>query len=336
VSARVDPTGDVKGPAATASARSIVLGDIGGTTARFALLTGHKLSPVEHMNDVQFPHFSEALRRFLDRRQEQTTATAALFAVAGPVHGEYCALINKHWVIDGAELRRSFGFSNVRLINDFEAVAWSLPQLAANDRLAVGGGKAMSGTPILVVGPGTGLGIAAFIPDAEHPRVIATEGGHGTLPASSRREDAVIHILRRRFGHVSSERTLSGSGIENLYNALAELDGVSVPQRSAAEITQAALAGTCPVSREALDMFCAMLGTVAGNVALGFGARGGIYVGGGIVPRIADFFARSSFRERLEAKGRLGNYMQSIPSYVILHPDVAFLGLRTLAHRWSL
>lgn len=313
----------------------VVLGDIGGTTARFAFLTERKLGIVDHISVVDYSSFADALEAFVHRHAAQTRSCRALFAVAGPVEMGRCALVNNQWVVDVSELSARFGFAKVDLINDFEATAWSLPQLLPSDLRAVGGGQSVSDAPMAVIGPGTGLGVAGFIPDPGNPRVVATEGGHSTLPSSSPREDAVIQLLRQQFGHVSSERALSGGGLENLYRALSKLDRALVPHRTAADITRAALGGTCQISRAALDMFCGMLGTVAGNIALCFGARGGIYLAGGIVPQITDFLAWSSFRERFEAKGRLSGYLASIPTSVIMHPDVAFLGLQTLAQNDS-
>jgi glucokinase len=311
----------------------VILGDIGGTTARFAVLTGADLSDVAHMHVADYPDFNDALATFLGQYPPLPRPCAAIFAVAGPVEHERCALVNNRWIIEASELRKIFDLSDVHLVNDFEATAWSLPSLAKDDLFPLGDGTTVGSAPMAIIGPGTGLGVAGFIPDPLSPRVIATEAGHTTLPSCTPREDVVIHALRQQFGHVSSERALSGAGIENLYRELAKIDGASVPQRSAAEITQAAVTGNCAVCRAALDMFCAMLGTVAGNVALGFGARGGVYIAGGIVPRIADFVRRSAFRERFESKGRLSPYVHAIPSYVIMHPDVAFLGLQTLARR---
>jgi glucokinase len=188
---------------------------------------------------------------------------------------------------------------------------------------------------VVVLGPGTGLGVACFVPASPNPVVIASEGGHATMAATSPREDAIINHLRREFGHVSAERVISGMGIEHLYHAVVALDEVDAPQRSASEITKAALDGNCPISRAALELFCAMLGTIAGNVALTFGARGGVYIAGGIAPRLTDFLARSEFRARFESKGRLETYLASIPTSVITHPSATFLGLRSIAKRNS-
>ena len=173
--------------------------------------------------------------------------------------------------------------------------------------------------------------MAVSIPHATGHLVLSSEGGHSTMAGSSLREDAVIAYLRRRFGHVSAEHVLSGNGLENLYEALAALDNLMLPRRRAAEITRAGIEGTCSTSRAAIDMFCAMLGTVAGNLALTLGARGGIFIGGGILRHMPEYFVRSPFRARFEEKGRLSKYLEPIPAYLILDEDAAFVGLRALA-----
>jgi glucokinase len=310
----------------------ILLADIGATNARFALLRqGHGMGPVRTLAVADHPQLTDAVAAFLDGHRPPLGA--AMLAVAGPVDGERCALTNCAWTVDAAELRRVLGISAVRVVNDFEATALSLPALRASHLAALGGGRPVAGAPMVVLGPGTGLGLACHVPRDGVPLVIATEGGHATLAASSAREDAVIDWLRRRFGHVSAERALSGPGLENLYRGLAALDGAEVPKRDAVAITQAGLAGTCAVSRAALDMFCAMLGTFAGNAALSFGACGGVFIAGGIAPRIVAHLARSEFRARFEAKGRFRAYMEAIPSRVIVHPDYAFIGLTSLLDR---
>ena len=156
---------------------------------------------------------------------------------------------------------------------------------------------------------------------------------HATLSGANKQEDAVIDYLRGGFGHVSAERALSGGGIVNLYQALAAIDGVTVPEREASGITAAAASGTCPLSREALNMFCAMLGTFAGNAALTLRAQGGVFISGGIVPRIHGFLEQSQFRSRFEAKGRFSKHVSKIGTYVITHDDPAFIGLQALAEK---
>ena len=194
----------------------------------------------------------------------------------------------------------------------------------------IGGGKPEPGAPMLVLGPGTGFGAAALVWHEGRAIPVATEGGHNTLPGMSTREDAIIAHLRGRFGHVSIERAVSGPGLDNLYNAIAALDGLNVPARNPNDITNAALNEDCPASRMALEMFCAMLGTVAGNFALTFRACGGVYIAGGIAPRIADFLAASDFRERFESKGRFKNFLERIPTSIIVHPNPSFPGLKAL------
>lgn len=317
------------------SPEHVLLGDIGATNARLALLSNGVLGPIDSFTVAEFARFTDALDAFLERHCRHVPVPAALLAVAGPVAEDRCVLTNCPWTIDAPELRAGFGFAKVHMLNDFEATARSLPQLTAADLYPLGGGAAVPGEPMAVLGPGTGLGVACLVPAAPNSVVIASEGGHATMAATSPREDAVIDHLRRELGHVSAERVVSGLGLENLYRAVVALDGVDAPQRNAAEITKAAFDGNCPVARTALELFCAMLGTIAGNAALMFGARGGVFIAGGIAPRLTDFMARSEFRARFESKGRLRTYLASIPTSVIVHPAATFLGLRSIAKRAS-
>jgi len=311
--------------------RKVLLADIGGTNARFALLADGTVGNIAHLAVSDFGSFGEALDRYLGGLPQAGVIGAAILAVSGAVEDGRCALTNNPWVIDAAELCAAHGFSMVRLINDFEAVAWALPRLSPGQLLRVGGRQPVEGAPLVALGPGTGLGVAASIPHADGHLVLPSEGGHSTMAGSSPREDAVIAHLRRRLGHVSAERVLSGNGLENLHDALAALDDITLPRRSAAEITRAGIEGSCPTSRAAIDMFCAMLGTVAGNLALTFGAKGGIFIAGGVLRHMPEYFAGSQFRARFEEKGRFRSYLEPIPAYLILDDDAAFDGLRHLA-----
>jgi glucokinase len=313
------------------SVRSVLLADIGGTNARFGILADGRVAMIARRAISDCGSFREALDQYLGTLPEAGKIGAAILAVSGVIEDGRCVLTNNPWVIDAADLRAAWGFSAVRLINDFEAVAWSLPRLSPDKLLQVGGEQPVAGMPLVALGPGTGLGMAVSIPHAAGHLVLSSEGGHATMPGSSVREDAVIAHLRQQFGHVSAERVLSGSGLEHLHEALAALDHLMVPRRLAPEITRAGIEGTCPTSRAAIDMFCAMLGTVAGNLALTLGARGGIFVGGGILRRMPGYFASSPFRARLEDKGRFSKFLAPIPAYLILDQDAAFVGLRTLA-----
>ena len=309
---------------------SCLLADVGGTNVRLALLENGCICHEARYAVADFAGPAEAIGAFLADHAPATGPQRAALAFAGPVEGEAARLTNGAWEISAAALRTAFGFERVRLVNDFAGVAWSLPKLAAADLVTVGGGAAVAAAPKAAVGPGTGLGVAGFVPDAAAPRVLTTEGGHVTMAAADRREAAILEHLRRRYGHVSAERVLSGAGLENLYRAVIAVDGLSGPKRADAEILDHGLEGDCPASAAALELFCAFLGTVAGNLALSLGALGGVYIAGGIVPRFVDRFVVSGFRARFEAKGRFRNYMSGIPTWVIVHPEPAFLGLMHL------
>ena len=312
---------------------SFVLADVGGTNVRFAVLAGSEFRGIEHLSVVDFPQFNDALAAFLSRRTDLGPIRYALFGVAGVVEGGRCTLTNSAWTVDADEVRSRFGFANVHLVNDFEAVAWALPHFGSNELRKLGGGQPKIGAPMLALGPGTGLGVAAYVPRGQSGFVLRTEAGHTTLPSSSAREDAILGILRKRYGHVSAERVLSGHGLENLYQAIATLDTLNVPPRSAAEITKMGLSSGCAASSAAIDAFCAILGEVAGNLALAVGAQGGVFIAGGIALHLRDYLPQSQFRARFEAKGRMSSYVTPIPVFLILHADPAFVGLRVLAAR---
>jgi glucokinase len=310
-----------------------LLADIGGTNARFALLRDGEIGPVEHVKVADYPTVIDAVTAFLLRLGVARPPGAAIFGIAGLITNNRVTLTNSVWTIDAAQLREVVGFETVRLLNDFEAMAWSLPALAASDLFALGEQRPALDAPMLVVGPGTGFGASCFIRQGATSYAVVTEAGHATLPATSERQQRVIEQMRRRFDHVSIERALSGSGLENLYEALAAADGIGVPSRDAASITKTALDGSCSASRAALDMFCCLLGAVCGNLALTFGARGGVYIAGGIVPRFVDHLARSGFRKSFESKGRFESYLREIPINVIVKPDASFVGLKAFFDR---
>jgi glucokinase len=313
----------------SALADGVLLGDIGATNARFSLLSNGSLNAISSFEVAKFGQFTDALVIFIKKHCAHTQIHKALLAIAGPIKGERIALTNSSWVIDISELQTVFGLE-ARIINDFEAVALSLPSLTSADLAGIGGGKSELGAPIAVLGPGSGLGVACLVDRSGRRVVIASEGGHATLAPTCEQEDRIVNQLRKRFGHVSAERVISGSGLENIYQTIAALEALESPPRNAAEITKNALNGECQLARRSLQAFCAFLGSFAGNVALTFGARGGVYIAGGIAPRILNFLVQSEFRERFEAKGRFQSYLKAIPTYVITQPAAALLGLKSL------
>jgi glucokinase len=308
-------------------ARTVLLADIGGTNARFALVEKGREVVVRNYAVLDYPTPSDAIGAFLASVGPRRLPSAAALAVAGPVTGGHAELTNGAWRLNSEALEHDTGIARIQLVNDFAALAKSLPHFCAEDLYAIGGGEEAAGSPRAVLGPGTGLGVAIFVP-AHDGIVLPTEGGHATLPAEDGREAEILAFLRNRFGHVSAERVLSGAGLESLYEAIRMVDGLGgEPLLNADEISARALGGDCPASLATLKTFCAMLGGFAGNVALTAGARGGIYIAGGIVPRFPEFLAASNFRERFEAKGRFRDWLAPIPTFVVTHRYPAFAGL---------
>ena len=215
----------------------------------------------------------------------------------------------------------------MQIINDFTALALALPLLDPDERRAVGGGTAIEAAPIGLLGPGTGLGVSGLVWSGHSWIPLQSEGGHVTFSPVDDREWAVAQVIHRRFGHASPERLLSGPGLVNLYTALAEVEGWSAAALDPAAITDRALAGTCPHCRDVLDIFCGALGTAAGNLAITLGAQGGVYIGGGIVPRLGEFFDHSPFRTRFETKGRFSDYLAAVPTWVITAANPALRGI---------
>ena len=299
-----------------------LIADIGGTNARFALADERGFGEVTTFSTDAFDGPESAMRAFLGG----SVPRAAAVACAGPVEDGVVRLTNAGWLIDAARLRAELGIGDMVVINDFEAVAWALPELGEEDVAAVGRGGAEPGAPALALGAGTGLGVAAYVPCGDGAVVVAGEGGHVTMPAFTEGESEMLSAFRRELGHVSAERLLSGDGLVRLHDWY----GGGAPSRTPAEITDAAVNGTSVVARQALNAFCAMFGTVAGDLALAFGARGGVYIAGGIVPRIGDYFAASEFRRRFEAKGRFRDYLAGIPTLIVRHPNPALAGLAGL------
>ena len=307
----------------------ILLGDIGATNARFAELADGRLGEMKSFEVARFRTFEDVVAAFLAKANSTTKFTQALLALAGPIDRGRCKLTNTSWIVDPRELSAALGFE-IQIVNDFQAVAHSLPSLGPPDLEKIGGGKAEDDAPRVVLGPGSGLGLACLIETPHGRLVVPSEGGHSTLAANSAREDAIIAILREHFGHVSAERAISGPGLENIFQAIARLEDRDAGRVSAAEITRRALTRECKMAEEALSIFCALLGSFAGNTALTFGGRGGVYIAGGISPRIVAFLAASQFRARFEAKGRFQHYLEQIPCNVIIHRAAAFLGLKAL------
>jgi glucokinase len=305
-----------------------LIGDIGGTNARFAISDGTGYANLNTLAGTDYPSFEAAIAAYLDKLPASERPREAAFAIAGPITGDVVTFTNQPWQFSQAELKQRFGFERLAVVNDFTANALSLPYLTPADVDRVGGGKAKPSAAMGILGPGTGLGISGLLRAEDGSWVpVKGEGGHATLAASNDRESQIIALLRAKYDHVSAERVLSGDGLVNLYECLCQLDGKHSAGLKPAQITDAAVKQTDPICVDAVANFCAILGSVAGDLALLLGAEGGIYIAGGIIPRLGPIFAGSPFRARFEAKGRFRAYLSAIPTAVISHTNPALLGL---------
>ena len=333
-------------------ARLALVADVGGTNARFALAllrphgTGARcdLHAAANLTAADYPSLAAAGRAYLDeivpamaldpvlrgRVGSPPRPKMAAFAIAGPILGEEVRFTNSPWSFHTMELADALRVHKLLVLNDFEALANGLPFLRPDHCVAIGGGEATADGAISVVGPGTGLGVGSIAPidtpAGRHWHALPAEGGHVELAARTAREFAVVQAMAAAGGRVSAERALSGPGIEAVHAALLKVDGKPASGARAAEITTRALEGGDPVAEEALRLFVTWLGRLAGDVALTVGARGGVFIGGGICPRILPLLERFGFRAAFEDKGRLSPFVRAIPTQVILSNEAALTG----------
>lgn len=296
-----------------------LLGDVGGTNARWAWQEspGKVLTNVSTYPCADFPSIRDVISHYLTQHRLPSPHSVA-FGTANPVTSDFVSMTNHHWQFSISELKQQLGSETFLVMNDFAALAASLPALGSGDLRAIGGGKAVAGQPMAVIGPGTGLGVATLVPDQDGRYVVVPgEGGHVTLAATDDLESEVLAVLRKQFGHVSAERALSGPGLTALHSAVCILKGLPPAAMDPSAVTARGLEGSDPNCVEALRLFTGFLGNVAGNLALTQGARGGVFIGGGIVPRLGAFFEASPFRKRFEQKGRFAHYLAQIPTSVI-------------------
>lgn len=304
----------------TPSDTARLLADIGGTNARFAwqAAPGAPITDVQVLPGAHYPTLQAAMHAYLDGLGRGAPAAVAI-AIANPITGDMVRMTNHDWAFSQSAVKAEFGLRTLRMLNDFTALALALPDLPAAELRQVGGGEAVPGVAMGLVGAGTGLGVSGLLPDGHGGWVpLEGEGGHVTLPATTARERTVMDGLIRRYGHASAERVCCGQGLVDTCAILCEADCVTVQGLdSASAVSEAALKAGHPQALETLNIFCAMLGSVAGNLALTLGARGGVYVGGGIVPRLGAWFDASPFRERFDNKGRFTGLLQGMPVWVI-------------------
>ena len=316
-----------------------LLADIGGTNARFALADTRSHAPllvetVRQFEVAQFPSLAEAARHYLHEHAPGSRPRWGVFAVAGRIDGDEARITNHPWIISRTATQQALGLESLRLVNDFAAQAMAIELLTGDDLVTVGD---MPWSPsnagektFAILGPGTGLGVSALIVRGTQRFALETEGGHISFAASTAQEIAILESLSRRYGNVSNERLISGGGLVNIHRALCELAGEPEPFLHPREVTAGAAAGDVRC-REAVDLFCAIFGSVAGNLVLTLGAWDGVFLTGGLVPKLLSELQQPTFRQRFEDKGRFASAMARVPTLAITHPHSGLLGAAAYA-----
>jgi glucokinase len=300
-----------------------LVGDIGGTNARFALVgTDGVVANERYLLVRDYQDLAAAAEAYLGAQR----VAEAVIAVATPVETDEIRFTNSPWRFSISGLKARLGLRDLAVINDFVAQALAMPQLAGGELEQMGDGTALPGRAVGVLGAGTGLGVSALVPGRLGWTALPTEGGHVSFAPGNEREDRVLAVMRARLGHVSNERLLSGQGLLNLAQSLAAIDGHTTQAGTAEEVTESARSASCPACVEAVAMFSALLGAAAGDLALTIGARGGVYVAGGVCLRLGTLFDRGEFRRRFLDKGRMRTFLEPIPTWLVLRGDTGLTG----------
>jgi glucokinase len=310
----------------------VLIGDIGGTNARFALIS-ERDAPVQGFPAVptaDFPDIEAAIESGVLAHTDIRPRSAVIDA-AGPITGDFIDLTNADWVIRPKHTIEKLGMEDAVLLNDFEAMALALPSLGADDVEPIGKERPAGNGPKVVLGPGTGLGVGALIPGVGMWMPVPGEGGHVELGPAEPDDFSFWPHIEKEHGRIEAETLLCGRGLVNLYRAIARTEGARATVKTPAEVTQAAHSAQDPIAGRALEVYCRLLGRLAGDMALTFMARGGVYVGGGISPRILPFLKEGEFRRAFEAKAPHDDVMVTLPTWVITRENPALLGLAAFA-----
>ncbi|MBT3426124.1 MAG: glucokinase [Gammaproteobacteria bacterium] len=309
-----------------------LVADIGGTNARFAvLLTGEANHLCEfHYSVEQQPQFQLLIESLMQQIAGTTgwshPPSKVCFAVACPVDMDPLVITNCPWQFSRHDLQQTLDCDNILIINDFAAMAYGVQAISDADVTQIGIGRAIVNKPIAILGAGTGLGMAALIPGSSRYQVIETEGGHADFAPLN---DLQIHInetLKKEYGHVSLERLLSGPGLLNIYKALAGNSSDKQRFQQPRQLVEAALHGRDETALQVLELFSEVMGAAAGNLALTYGARGGVYITGGVIPRFEQLFIASRFRQKFEDKGRFRPYLSNIPTFLVTRDNLGLFG----------
>lgn len=310
-----------------------LIADIGGTNIRLALADKSckaNYKDIETYKCADFNSLIDVLAFYLDNKQLNGSVINACLAIACPVDDDIISMTNLPWQFSQADLKSQLKLNNLTLINDYTAIAMAIPLLSDDQKIKVGGGEIVVNKPIVVCGPGTGLGVANLVPIATSGvsqwHCFSGEGGHVDFAPVGEQEITILRYLNTIKKRVSYEQLLSGYGLEQIYQALANESGGKLQHLSAQDISKQGLEASCCISHQALLIFCQILGSFAGNLALTMNSQGGVYIAGGIVPRFINFLKLSKFRERFESKGRLSNITLQTPTYVITEQQPGLLG----------
>lgn len=305
-----------------------LVADIGGTNARFAIAEvsdgAISIRDAQTFRAEDFETIRDAADAYLESVAEKPKR--ACFAAAGPIIDDEVDFTNSHWTLRASEITGPLKLDQFRIVNDFYALAAGVEHLPDDAFVNIKDGMPMPKAPQLVIGPGTGLGQALIVPTSSGLRVVATEGGHVSFAPRTDEEFEIKKFIAREHPRVSVERLLSGRGLVNIHRALCAIEGAQRVSLQANEITEAAMTGDYPIAVKAVDMFCAILGRVAGDAVLATGARGGVVLGGGILPKIMDVFLNSAFVDRFTEKGRMSDYVGAVPVRLIVKDGAALYG----------
>lgn len=327
----------------TADAGCGLVADIGGTNIRFALVEPQAMAPllrdsIHRYRVADYPSLGDAARRYLD--DTGARVGHAVFAAAGRVTAGEVRLTNHPWIIRVEETRAALGLASMRVVNDFAAMSRCLPLLADDSVVHLGDAPAPAidsahEATYAVIGSGTGLGVGALLKRMRHFDVLETEGGHVAFAPQTDEEIEILRVLRARYGRVSNERLISGSGLPHLHQALCELAGAHCERLPPETITALAEAGSDALCVRTLEVFAGILGSVAGDLVLTLGAWDGLFLAGGLLPRLLPWLQRGAFRARFEDKGRFAESLRRVPSVAIMDPDAGLLGAAALAVQYQ-
>lgn len=303
-----------------------VVADVGGTNIRLAVCcnkTG-QTSQIRTFACAEFLTLDAALFQYFSTLSEPVNVLC--IGIACPVEDDIVAMTNLSWQFSQQALKEKLNLKTLYVINDYTAISLAVPFLSDNEKVKIGQGEEQKYAPMAVFGPGTGLGVSHIVHIGQKWISLDGEGGHVSFAPNSSEQADVLLLLQEQFGHVSGERLLSGQGLVNIYHALCRLEGKQVEFHEPKQVTKAALGVECELAKRALGLFCQIMGGFAGNLALNLACTGGIYIAGGIVPRFVEFFQNSEFRTFFEQKGRFGEYLTTIPTYLITHDNPGLVG----------